>query len=140
MQPVFIDDLVDGIIAALFHGKIGNSYILCGPEVVTVKEFFTYLARMIGKTTIPSIPGWLALLMAQVLELVSRFTGYSIPFTRCAVRGCLMRATYNCNKAYQELGYTPKVTLVEGMKEVKKWLAGKQEKINTCYLPESQNF
>lgn len=84
MQPVFIDDLVDGIMAAFFHGKIGNSYILCGPEVVIVKEFFTYLAHMIGKTTIPSIPGWIALLMAQVLELVSRFGRYSIPFTRCS--------------------------------------------------------
>ncbi len=49
IQPVFIDDLVRGVLAAAERGGLGETYILCGPEVVTVREYFSYFAAMVGK-------------------------------------------------------------------------------------------
>ncbi|MEW6418654.1 MAG: NAD-dependent epimerase/dehydratase family protein [Nitrospirota bacterium] len=51
LQPLYIDDLIDGIILATLYGKKGQSYILCGNEVITVKEFFGYYTNMVGRSS-----------------------------------------------------------------------------------------
>jgi nucleoside-diphosphate-sugar epimerase len=121
MIPIYIDDLVDGIIMVAIQGEIGEAYILCGDESVSLKDFFMRLAALLGKTHLPSIPTWLALGVARISEVFAKATGQQPVFTVEAIRGTLMQASYENTKA-KHLGFTPQVTLEQGMKKVGQWL------------------
>jgi nucleoside-diphosphate-sugar epimerase len=122
IQPIFIDDLVDGIIAAARQGRLGQSYILCGNEVVTFKEFFEHFSGMLNKKSISSVPGWAAMTMAALLELISRLTNRPPLLTRKEIRSVMVMATYDGTKASRELGFQPRVDLAQGMAKVNDWL------------------
>ena len=123
VQPIFIDDLVEGIMAAYEKGRTGEAYLLCGGEVVQIREFFGYFAKMLKRRWLPKVPGWLGIVSSIFLEKIAGLTGRQPLFTKGAVRATLMSATYRCNKAQKELGFSPKVPLVEGMEEVRNWIA-----------------
>lgn len=122
VQPIYITDVVDGILLAAQHGRGGESYILSGSEVVTIGEFFGYYARMLKRGPLRSVPGWLALGLASVFECVSKVIHKPMPFTKSAVRWTMMQATYNIDQAKRELGFNPKTRLEQGMAFVEAWL------------------
>jgi nucleoside-diphosphate-sugar epimerase len=122
IQPVFIDDLVRGVLAAAERGGFGETYILCGPDVVTVREYFSYLAAMVGKKRLPSLPGRLALGAAAAAEGVARTFRRAPVFTRQEVMSTMATATYDGGKAARELGFEARTSLPDGMREVERWL------------------
>ena len=122
VQPVFIDDLVQGVLAAAERGRVGETYILCGPDVVTIGEFFGYYARMMGKARLPSIPSRLALGLAGASESMAKVLRRSPVFTRQEVMSTTATATYDGRKAERELGFKPKITVADGMRRVESWL------------------
>lgn len=75
IQPVFVDDVVEGILAAAKRGAVGEAYMLSGPTVVSCSEFFGYHAEMAGRSTICSVPSWLAGVLALTMTGVSRIAG-----------------------------------------------------------------
>src|SRR5512140_49020 len=115
VQPVFIDDLVQGVLMAVEKGRSGETYILCGPDVVTVREYFSHFARMLGKKHIRSLPGRLTLGVAAVAEQVAKISKRSPMFTRQEVLATMATATYDGSKAERELGFVSHTTLAEGM-------------------------
>jgi nucleoside-diphosphate-sugar epimerase len=121
IQPVFIDDLVRGVLAAAERGGLGETYILCGPDAVTVREYFSYFAAMVGKKRLPSLPGRLALGAAGAAELWARTFGGAPVFTRQEVMSTMATATYDGGKAEHELGFEARTSLPEGMREVALW-------------------
>ena len=71
------------------------------------------------------MPWQIVLSCARFFEFISKLTGFPAPFTTTGVRGVTMHATYDCSKAHQELGFSSRVTLKEGMQKVKEWLSEK---------------
>ncbi len=123
VQPIFVDDLAEGIQSSLERGRTGEAYILCGARVVTVEEFFGHFARMVGKSRIPSVPVWLAAGIASLSEAAAKLTGKPPVFTRSAVRFITdFETTYDGAKARAELGFEPRTSLEEGMEKVRRWL------------------
>lgn len=122
IQPVFIEDLVQAVLMAVEKGRLGETYILCGPEVVTIREYFSHFARMLGKKRLPAVPGRLALGTAAVAELLSKVLRSPPIFTRQEVLSTMATATYDGSKAARELGFVPRTTLAEGMGLVEEWL------------------
>jgi nucleoside-diphosphate-sugar epimerase len=122
VQPIFIEDLARGILAALERGRPGETYILCGPQAVTIREFFSRLAAMIGHAPMKSAPAWVALAVAALAEAGSKITGRPPRFTRSAVRFTLQETTFNGTKAEEELGFRAQTTLDRGMNAVSSWL------------------
>lgn len=120
-NPIYIDDLIAGILTVAREGAVGESYILTSGEVVTFREFFGRLGRMLGRERIPSLPRWLSLAVARLTEWQARLAGTRPLLTVEAVRGTTMQATYRNEKA-RALGFTPQVTLDEGMRRVEAWL------------------
>jgi dihydroflavonol-4-reductase len=121
-QPIFIDDLVHGILAAIAKGRIGETYVLCGPEAVTFREYFMHFARMAGKKRLPSMPGRLALATAATAEWLARAIRRQPVFTRQEVLATMATTTYDGGKAERDLGFVPTMTLAEGMGLVEDWL------------------
>jgi nucleoside-diphosphate-sugar epimerase len=105
IQPIYVDDVVEGILAAARRGRTGEAYILAGNEVVTLKDYFVGLAHAVGKDHMRSIPAWLALGLARACELVAAVGRNAPVFTRQEVRLMLLDATYDAGKARRELGF-----------------------------------
>ncbi len=120
---VYIDNLVDGIILATRHeGAVGEAFILCDLHL-TFKELFEIYARMMGGRSFLSIPKPVAWLGAMMLEGVAHLTGRRPAFTRTTIRALtIFRATMTTTKAREQLGYTPRVSLEEGMRSTESWL------------------
>jgi nucleoside-diphosphate-sugar epimerase len=97
IQPIYVDDVVEGILAAARRGVVGEAYLLAGPVPVTCAEFFGRYGEMVGRTSMPSIPAWLAEGAAVVLTGVSRISRRPPLFSRTTVRGTCLRATYDGN-------------------------------------------
>ncbi|KAK4354699.1 hypothetical protein RND71_026893 [Anisodus tanguticus] len=116
-----VDDVVDGHIAAMNKGKLGERYLLTG-ENASFKEVFD-IAAMISQTKRPlfGIPlliieayGWISVLFSKLtgkLPLIS-------PPTVCVLRH---QWAYSCDKAKAELDYHPR-SLKEGLFQVLPWL------------------
>jgi len=122
VQPVFIDDLVQGVLMAAEKGRLGETYILCGPDVVSVREYFSYFARMLGNKHLRSLPGRFALGAAAVAEWAAKIFKRPPVFTRQELLSTMATATYDGRKAERELGFVSKTTLAEGMSKVENWL------------------
>jgi len=121
-NTIFIDDLVDGILAAARHGVIGEGYILGGPENVTLREFEENLARIAGRERLASLPAWLTMTIATLAEWEANIFHHPPFATREYVRGMIMHATYNLNKAKRDLGFEAHTDLSTGMHRVQEWL------------------
>ncbi len=120
-QPMFVDDLVEGVLAAAEKGGVGEVYILCGPNVVTFRDYFGRLARIVGRKRIPSVPLRFGLAAAGLAERAARLFGRAPVFTRQEALSSTTTATFDGAKARRELGFEPRTSLDEGMRAVEEW-------------------
>ena len=74
IQPIYVDDAVEGILAAARRGAVGGAYLLCGPAVVSCSDFFGRYAEMVGGGRMPAVPKQLAEAMAAALTGLGRAT------------------------------------------------------------------
>lgn len=122
--PIYIDDLVDGIVAAAAHpGAAGQIVHFGGENPVTTTEYFGHLSRMLGSTAPPrSAPTPVAVAAAEAARLVAVALGRHTELGRGVMEMlCKSRAVSN-EKAHGLLGWWPKVDLDEGMARVEAWL------------------
>ena len=122
IQPIFIDDLAEGYLAAIEKGTVGETYILAGERPVELRHFFKYYAGMQGKKWIPAAPRFVAMIGAALFEGLAKLTGSDPIFTRDNVRVTTMNTSYIGAKAARELDFTPKVSLDDGMQRSAEWL------------------
>jgi nucleoside-diphosphate-sugar epimerase len=126
IQPIYVDDVVAGVLVAARNGRCGEAYLIVGPEAMSLRRYYGEYARMLGRKSIPSIPRWLAMALGSTLEGISAITHHPPMFSRPIVRCNLMQVSYDGSKARRELGFTPQVGLEVGMRRVEDWL--KREK------------
>ncbi|VAX15689.1 hypothetical protein MNBD_NITROSPINAE03-795, partial [hydrothermal vent metagenome] len=123
IHPVYIDDLVDGMILAYESSRaIGKVYILGGEQYVSVREWTKIIAREAGVTlssfSIPYTPVWLA---AIACEAVCAPFGMEPPLFRRRVDFFVKNRAFSINKAKQELEFSPKTDLDEGAAKTIEW-------------------
>ncbi len=124
-QLVYIDDLVDGIIACGTHpAAVGQTFILCGEGWVTLDTFVGLVAAATGGRT-PRVhwPMWPLLTAARVCETVCRPLGVAPPLH---VRRCefyVKSRAFTNERAREMIGFAPKVSLREGAYRTAAWYA-----------------
>lgn len=101
-----VDDIAQGHLLALEHGRHGERYILGGADL-TLKEILTQVTRIAGRRP-PRIrlPHAVVLPIAQLAEAVARLTGSRTRITVEGVRMAKKRMYFSSAKAARELGYT----------------------------------
>jgi nucleoside-diphosphate-sugar epimerase len=122
-SPVYIDDLVDGIVlAAGLPAGAGQVFNLASGQGVPCAEFFGHHWHWLGKRgAIPSLPTSLAIRIAEAGAALARLTGRSSEIGRGSI-GLLSRpGTYSIEKARRMLGYTPRMNLATGMQLSETW-------------------
>lgn len=122
-SPIYVDDLVDGIVAAagLPQGA-GQIFNLAAGAGVSCAEFFGHHWRWLGRQgAIPSLPASVAIVMAEVGARLARLRGRPTEMGRGTIGLLTRRGTYSIDRARQLLGYAPKVQLAEGMQRSEAW-------------------
>lgn len=101
------------LAAARFPGASGQAYYLTDTELLELRELFGALSSALGlPPPVSGMPGPLASLFSRVLNTVPRET--------LAIRR--FSTHFNAEKARNELGVEPTVTLEEGMKGLRAWV------------------
>jgi nucleoside-diphosphate-sugar epimerase len=123
-SPVFVDDLVDGLVRAAVAADAGGRVItLSGGRGVPTADYFGRLAAAAGLPLPPAVPTRSALAGAAVLDRAARLPGAANEVTPDAVRYlALRRGTYGIGTARDLLGWTPAVSLAEGMARIREAL------------------
>jgi len=123
-RAIYIDDLVEGVIAAAENDKgIGEIFILGGERTVTCDEFFGYYTRMLGKGDHPrSFSTGVAIAIAQIGRLIFTLLGKPTEMGRGAMEMLSKKTTVSNAKARRVLGWEPRIDLDEGMRRTETWL------------------
>ncbi|HWG94016.1 MAG TPA: NAD-dependent epimerase/dehydratase family protein [Mycobacteriales bacterium] len=117
LSPVFVDDVVDGLVRAVRSGAAdGRPVHLAGPPVPAA-EFFRHYARMAGRG-LPVVPTGLLRALATPLGLL----GERAPLSRRTLEYVTHPAGYSVARAAELLGWRPQVDLDEGMRRTEQWL------------------
>jgi nucleoside-diphosphate-sugar epimerase len=123
MWPVYIDDLADAVVLGLRRGAPGRVYTCYWDErPVTYEEYFSAYARMAGRKRVRRVPLGLAKAFAGGAELYARVTGRPPPFNRWAVEYMTRPGSASTERAREELGWEPKVSMDEGLARSEEWL------------------
>ncbi len=119
-SPVYVDDLVDGILrAGASPAAAGHVLTLSGGAGVSNREFFVHYADALG-VRLPTVPAGVARAAAAVVDRVDRRgTGDVNPR---AVAYMMRPGTYSIAKARDLVGYAPAVGLDQGMARTLAWL------------------
>ncbi|MBF0170998.1 MAG: NAD-dependent epimerase/dehydratase family protein [Nitrospinae bacterium] len=123
IHPLYIDDLVDGLLLAAVSGKAaGRVYLLAGERVVTHTGLATMVAAELKVP--PSFiyrPAGPARFLSMVVEKLFFLFGMEPPLFRRTIEFFTKNRAYDIRRAVTELGFAPKVTLEEGIHRTVAW-------------------
>jgi nucleoside-diphosphate-sugar epimerase len=122
-SPVYIDDLVDGIVRAAASPKAaGRIFILTGAQPVTIGEFVGHYCRMLGIDGPRTAPTVLVRQVARAMDATARIRGRRSGATGAAIDYLTRRGSYSIGRAREVLGYEPAHDLDAGMRATEEWL------------------
>lgn len=123
VHPIFIDDLVDGLMLALESpSAAGGTFNMVNPEPVAFRVFCEEAARALGRKLPTSrIPPGLARTAGAILEGFRSVTRVEVPLTRDRVAFMTSDRAYSAGKARDVLGWTARTSLEEGMRRAVAW-------------------
>lgn len=122
--PVYVDDLVDGIVlAAGLDAGAGQIFNLTGGVSLPAAEFFSHHMRWAGRAGPPrSYSTPVAIAIATVAGGAARLLGRPSEASAQTMRMLSKTEGYSIDKARRLLGYEPAVPLAEGMRRTEEWL------------------
>jgi nucleoside-diphosphate-sugar epimerase len=122
-SPVYVDDLVDGIVrAATAPAAAGRVITLSGGVGVETRDYFGRLGQIAG-LRVPNAPTVALLAAATALDGIARLRGTENELTRDGVRYLAdRRGTYSIETARELLDWTPQTDLDEGLARTEAWL------------------
>ena len=123
MLPVYIDDLIGGIMAALRRGEPGRAYTVWDGDPVPFQRYFELLAAEVTGAIAPrSLPKPLLHAVGAGTEAVARLRGRTPAFGRHGVTLTDRRGTASNARAREELEWEPQVSLEDGVARSGEWL------------------
>ena len=122
----YVDNVADiFLLAAASPAALGRAYNACDGFDVTWKDYFSHIADMIGAKKPASIPRPVAFAAACACEGLFKCLGMKKrpPITREALNLVGSDNRIPVDRVKSELGYEPRVSYAEGLKQIKAWLA-----------------
>lgn len=120
---VYIDDLVQGfLLAGEKEEAVGESFIISGPEYVSINKLVEMIAQELGKT-VPRrhIPVWPVMMAAKLCKTVCHPLGIDPPLYPRRLDFFIKDRAFDSTKAKKVLGYLPNVGLQEGIAKTASW-------------------
>lgn len=119
-----IDNLVHGVKLAMDKGKGGEAYFITDGQDHTFKDFLTSLLESQGRVvTEKSVPGWLVRAAARIVQGIWEIFKLSSkpPITRFEASLMSRDCTIVIDKASQELGYKPLISVEQGLNAMRSY-------------------
>jgi nucleoside-diphosphate-sugar epimerase len=122
-HAVYIDDLVDAfLLAADRPVESGSIYIIAGEAFLSMNDFVNQIADAVdGRRWIPHFPVTPFRWLGALTEGVCVPLGIDPPIHRRRVEFFTKNRAFRIDKAKQELGYAPKVSMAEGLARTAAW-------------------
>jgi len=118
----YIEDLAKGFIQAERNSKKpGEIYILAGEKPVSMNEMTSTAAKLLGVKPPKRLALPLATTAALGFGLLKKITGMKVPIEMSGVKFLTNHRYYDITKAKEELGYSPKTSLREGLEKAFRW-------------------
>lgn len=134
-SPVYVDNLVDGVIAAAeSDAAAGQVFTIGDGPSLPAADFFGYYARMLGGVPLRTLPTPLAVGVAGTVGRLYGLLGKETEASAQTMRMLARNGGYSIDKARRVLGYEPLVGLDEGMRRCEQWLTG-QGLLGQCAQP-----
>ncbi len=114
-HPVYVSDLAEGLyLAATLDGAKGI-YNIGGNEVISKNRLCSIIADALG-VAYPKLklPGFIASPAALIFDAASRVLCREMPFDSRKLGFFIRNKAYSIERAKNELGYKPKMTLEQG--------------------------
>jgi dihydroflavonol-4-reductase len=120
-HPVYVENLADAyLLAAQRDEASGEAFTVCDADVPW-RDFYGRYAAMAGKRA-RSIPAWLAWCGALGAELGAKVTRRPPAFSRALLGFVTGRCCLSTDKARRLLGWSPRFSLDEGLRQTELWL------------------
>jgi dihydroflavonol-4-reductase len=108
LNVVHVDDVADGHVAALAHGRSGEAYIL-GAENLMLRDLLVMIAAQSRrKPPVVRLPVAPLMPLAWAMERVAELTGKTPMMTPDVLRMARKKMFFSSAKAIAELGYAPR--------------------------------
>jgi nucleoside-diphosphate-sugar epimerase len=122
----YIADLLQGLILAMTHsGAPGNTFILAGPEPITMAQLLGLIENQVD-VRLPKwyLPARAARLTGALCEMLYRSLppSWNPPITRDKVDNLCANRGFSWHQAQQTLGYTPQYPYKTGLAHTFEWL------------------
>jgi nucleoside-diphosphate-sugar epimerase len=126
LNTIYVGNLVDAVFLAVENpSAVGQAYNLTDGEAVTKRRFFEAVADGMGLPRSKQIlPGWLAGIVVRVLKRQMRRAvarGRKPIVTPAQFKFLLLNLDFSIEKAKRELGYRPRFTFEQGIRETLAW-------------------
>jgi nucleoside-diphosphate-sugar epimerase len=119
LNPVFVDNLVDGIVLAASRDEgVGQVFTISDGVGVPTREFFGHYGRLLGRKVRVAPTA----LIRPLAALAARLPGDESEVNGPAIDYLARGGTYSIEKARTVLGYEPGVSFEEGMRRTTDWL------------------
>lgn len=120
--PIYIQDLIKGILLGAEKGENGEIYNLAGDEVLTVRQMTETIADRTGakipRLSLPSVPAKIA---AWILEKSFRIFHKEAPLTPGKLAFFLHPKPLAIHKAQERLDFSPQTDFYSGMTATIDW-------------------
>lgn len=125
MPFVYITDVVDGLLLALDHDRaVGRAYNITTDRPLTQRQMLAAIAREIGaappRVRVPYRALYAAGYLGERVAGVKHFRSRP-PITRLGVAFFATDNRYAIGRARRELGYRPRVDLLDGVRTTAAW-------------------
>lgn len=122
MNCIYVGNLVEAIFLAIERpDAIGQTYNLTDGELISKKRFIESIVSGLGLPKPPplSVPLWLARLLAWGMEKRARKSGAAEPpvLTQARLKFLGLNLDFSIEKAKRQLGYQPRFSFDQGMRE-----------------------
>jgi dihydroflavonol-4-reductase len=122
-QPIYVDDLMRGLFAALEQPQAVNEVILLtGDERMTTREMVSQIAKVLERPT-PRlhVPMWPVLAAAEVSHALMRPFGLRSPLQPRSLDFFRKSFVFDTTKAKTLLRVEPKVSFIDGARATLAW-------------------
>lgn len=135
LNTTYVGNLVDAILLAVDSPvAVGEVFNITDGEFVSKRRFFEAVADGVGAPRPRgSVPVWLARFMANWREGVFRRKNKPHPprITQAQLKFAGLNLDFSIAKARTKLGYAPRVSFDEGMKQAVEWYRAQKSEKNT---------
>ena len=121
-RPIYVDDLVRGIAAAVLSPAAANGIFNLSCEgFVTTREFFAHHHRWLGRSGPLCLPTAVAWSLAESTFRAKRLVGRRSEGSGASILQLTSRAWFSIRKAGELLDWRPEIGLEDGMRRSESW-------------------